>query len=111
VEGLRNGHAQPRLDREQVASVFPPSCLTGAPMRSVCGPFRPPLRSSCGPDPREHPRTGANSAHEAEHLAGIRGSPVLKEYRGDRLRLAFQSRSCPFCGPFAVLQTILIQAA
>src|SRR5258708_856717 len=55
-------------------------------MRSVCGPFRPPLRSTCGPNPRDYPRTRAKSAHETQHFAGIRRSPVMKEYRGARIR-------------------------
>lgn len=35
---------------------------TPKPLRSPCGPFRHLLRSLCGPNPREHPRTPANTA-------------------------------------------------
>jgi hypothetical protein len=31
-------------------------------VRSSCGPFCSPLRSFCGPNPREHPRIPANTA-------------------------------------------------
>jgi hypothetical protein len=45
--------------------------------RSPCGPFCPPLRSSCGLNPREHPRTPASSAVAipalSEPFARIRG--------------------------------------
>lgn len=36
-----------------------------------CGPFRPSLRSFCGPDPRERPRTHPKDAYNASVSAGF----------------------------------------
>lgn len=74
----------------------------------VCSPFRPPLRSLCRPDPREHPRIPANTAPATPSaFAGF--SPVFadirgpSENRGEGFKLALLCGFRHTCGPIAVL--------
>jgi hypothetical protein len=63
-------------------------------LRSVCGPFSFSLRPVCGPEPREQPRTQANtlpprlSVFEDFRACSLLFA-VLQGNRGERLELAF----------------------
>ncbi len=60
-------------------------------LRSFCGPFRPPPRSLCGPNPPERPRIPANTASATLSIFATfrcysRVFAVLEDNRGERIR-------------------------
>jgi hypothetical protein len=73
------------------------------------------LRSVCGPNPHEQPRTRANSTPRGSAFSGVfvpvRFPSRITNQSGQRLRLAFLSHFSEFCDPFAVLQATSVPAS
>jgi hypothetical protein len=77
---------------------------------SLCGPFRPSLRSFCGPACREQPGTSENSLPRfpafvrvyRSRSRDLQGSEPATFHRGVRFELAFSCGFLSLCGLFAV---------
>jgi hypothetical protein len=89
--------------RSNVGRTRPPT------LRPFCGPLRSVLRSLCGLNPREHPRTPANTTHTllsiSAAFARIRGNSRTYEISGRTVRVGLNTGDSgvllPICSGYA----------